>query len=121
LREPDHAANIAAAKVKEGFTAIKVKLGPDAEKDLARVRAVREAIGPATKLNIDVNGGWSLEHPSGMRCKTWCPVPVGTPYVDRTTGTRYDCRFHRTFRSPAELLGVVFSESGMATAAPFRT
>jgi hypothetical protein len=45
---------------------------------------------------------------------------VGTPHVDPATGTRYDCRFHRTFQSPAELLGVVFSESGMATSAPFR-
>ena len=61
LREPDDAANIAAGKVSEGFTAIKVKVGPDDEKDLARVRAVREAVGPRTKLNIDVNGGWTVE------------------------------------------------------------
>jgi muconate cycloisomerase len=46
LREPDDAANIAAAKVRDGFTAIKLKVGPDAEKDLARVRAVRAAFGP---------------------------------------------------------------------------
>jgi muconate cycloisomerase len=61
LREPDDAANIAATKVKEGFTAIKLKVGPDSEKDLCRVRAVREAIGPKIKLNVDVNGGWSVE------------------------------------------------------------
>jgi muconate cycloisomerase len=61
LREPDDAANIAVAKVRDGFTAIKLKVGPDAEKDLARVRAVRAAIGPEVKLNVDVNGGWSVE------------------------------------------------------------
>jgi muconate cycloisomerase len=61
LREPDDAANIAAAKVRDGFAAIKLKVGPDAEKDLARVRAVRAAIGPDVKLNVDVNGGWSIE------------------------------------------------------------
>lgn len=61
LREPDDAANIAAAKVKEGFTAIKLKVGPDAKKDLRRVQAVREAIGPKIRLNVDVNGGWSVE------------------------------------------------------------
>jgi L-Ala-D/L-Glu epimerase len=61
LREPDDAANIAAGKVKEGFTAIKLKVGPDPEKDLARVRDVRAAIGPDVKLNVDVNGGWSVE------------------------------------------------------------
>jgi muconate cycloisomerase len=61
LREPDDAANIAAGKVKEGFTAIKLKVGPDPEKDLSRVRAVREAVGPDVRMNVDVNGGWTVE------------------------------------------------------------
>ncbi|HZZ42506.1 MAG TPA: mandelate racemase/muconate lactonizing enzyme family protein, partial [Tepidisphaeraceae bacterium] len=61
LREPDDAANIAAGKVKEGFTAIKLKVGPDAEKDLARVKAVREAVGPNIRMNVDANGGWTVE------------------------------------------------------------
>lgn len=60
LREPDDAASIALGKVKEGFGAIKLKVGPDAEKDFARVKAVREAIGAEIKLNVDVNGGWSV-------------------------------------------------------------
>lgn len=61
LREPQDAANIAAGKVKEGFTAIKLKVGPDPEKDLLRVRLVREAIGDNIKLNVDTNGGWTVE------------------------------------------------------------
>ncbi|HEY1686227.1 MAG TPA: mandelate racemase/muconate lactonizing enzyme family protein [Tepidisphaeraceae bacterium] len=61
LREPDDAANIAATKVKEGFTAIKLKVGPDPERDLARVRAVREAVGTKVRMNVDVNGGWTVE------------------------------------------------------------
>jgi len=61
LREPEEAATIASQKVKEGFTAIKLKVGPSPETDLARVQAVREAVGPNIKLNIDVNGGWSVE------------------------------------------------------------
>jgi L-Ala-D/L-Glu epimerase len=61
LREPGDTAQIAADKVREGFTAIKIKVGPDSEKDLARVKAVREAIGPKIRLNVDVNGGWSVE------------------------------------------------------------
>jgi hypothetical protein len=55
-----------------------------------------------------------------MRCRTWLPVAAGVPFVDPATGKRCDCRFHRTFESPAELLGVVFSESGAGTSAPFR-
>jgi len=61
LREPEDTAKIAADKVNQGFTAIKLKVGPDSEKDLARVKAVREAIGPNIRLNVDVNGGWSAE------------------------------------------------------------
>jgi L-alanine-DL-glutamate epimerase-like enolase superfamily enzyme len=61
LREPEDTAAIAAAKVKEGFTAIKIKVGPDPEKDFRRVAAVRDIIGPNVRLNVDVNGGWSVE------------------------------------------------------------
>src|SRR5665213_2645577 len=61
LREPDDTAAIAAKKVKQGVTASKIKVGPDPEKDLRRVQAVREAVGPDIRLNVDVNGGWSVE------------------------------------------------------------
>jgi L-Ala-D/L-Glu epimerase len=60
LREPEEAAQLAAAKVQEGFTALKIKVGPDPEKDLLRARLVREA-APKVKLNVDVNGGWSVQ------------------------------------------------------------
>ncbi len=60
LREPDDAARIAAQKVREGFTALKIKVGPDHDNDISRARAVREA-APNVKFNIDVNGGWSVE------------------------------------------------------------
>jgi muconate cycloisomerase len=61
LRDPEDAARIAREKVREGFGAIKVKVGPDQQSDLERVRSVREAVGPSVKLNIDVNGGWSVK------------------------------------------------------------
>ena len=61
LREPEDAAAIATEKVRQGFTAIKLKVGPDPEKDLLRVRLVREAVGENVKLNVDTNGGWSVE------------------------------------------------------------
>ena len=35
---------------------VKVGIGPD--DDVARVRAVREAVGPTVKLGVDANGGW---------------------------------------------------------------
>lgn len=56
--EPERAARIAAERVAEGFTTIKVKVGGPVEDDLARVRAVREAIGPRVDLLVDANAAW---------------------------------------------------------------
>lgn len=58
-REPDRAAEIASWAVEQGFTAMKVKVGLGLEDDLARVAAVREAVGPGIRLGVDANGGWS--------------------------------------------------------------
>ncbi|OGG56878.1 MAG: hypothetical protein A3F84_10840 [Candidatus Handelsmanbacteria bacterium RIFCSPLOWO2_12_FULL_64_10] len=57
--EPEKAAEIAAWAVGFGFKTMKVKVGIDPEQDIARVRAVREAIGPNIRLGVDANGGWS--------------------------------------------------------------
>jgi muconate cycloisomerase len=56
--EPAKAVEIACWAVAQGFTAMKVKVGIDPESDLARVRAVRDAVGPHIKLGVDANGGW---------------------------------------------------------------
>jgi muconate cycloisomerase len=56
--EPAKAAEIARWAVRLGFTKMKVKVGIDPEGDVARVRAVREAVGPQVKLGVDANGGW---------------------------------------------------------------
>ncbi len=56
--EPKKAADIAAWAVEQGFKKMKVKVGIDPEQDLARVRAVRDAVGPGVKLGVDANGGW---------------------------------------------------------------
>ena len=51
----------AAAAVEGGYEAVKVKVaaGP-ASRDIERVRAIREAIGPSTAIRLDANGGWAL-------------------------------------------------------------
>jgi muconate cycloisomerase len=82
LREPDDAAGIALQKVAEGFTAIKLKVGPEPDKDLARVRAVREAVGPNVRMNVDVNGGWDVEQ--AIR-ETRRYEPFALEYVEQPT------------------------------------
>lgn len=61
---PEIAAQRAERLVADGFTTIKVKVGGDPHLDLARVSAVREAIGTKTDLTIDANGGWDFEKAS---------------------------------------------------------
>ena len=53
---PEHARAIVAAS---GCTTAKVKVG-DAG-DLARVEAVREALGPSGRIRLDVNAAWDTE------------------------------------------------------------
>ncbi len=52
---------IARSLVAQGFRAMKMNLGGEAtpEADLARVRSVREAIGPQVSLLADVNFRWT--------------------------------------------------------------
>jgi muconate cycloisomerase len=57
-RPPDEAAAIARWAVEQGFTKMKVKVGIDPDGDVARVHAVREAVGPRAHLGVDANGGW---------------------------------------------------------------
>src|SRR5262249_22129951 len=59
--EPNRAAARARELVAEGFDTIKVKVGGRPEADMARVRAVREAIGPERALTIDANCGWDVD------------------------------------------------------------
>jgi len=48
-----------AIKIKEaGFPAVKVKLGETKEKDVERIRLIREGIGNDLPLRIDANQGW---------------------------------------------------------------
>jgi L-alanine-DL-glutamate epimerase-like enolase superfamily enzyme len=57
--EPARAAEIARWAMGRGLRALKVKVGIEPESDIARVKAVRAEIGPAVRLGIDANGGWS--------------------------------------------------------------
>ncbi|MEO6436414.1 MAG: mandelate racemase/muconate lactonizing enzyme family protein [Tepidisphaeraceae bacterium] len=58
-RPPEQAAEIAHWAIAQGFKSMKVKVGIDPEGDLARLKAVRVAVGPQAHLGVDANGGWS--------------------------------------------------------------
>ncbi|MBY0228729.1 MAG: mandelate racemase/muconate lactonizing protein [Gemmataceae bacterium] len=54
------AAERARTMAAKGWKAIKVKVGRDVRADAERLRAVRDAIGPACFLSVDANGGYSV-------------------------------------------------------------
>lgn len=46
---------------KEGFRALKIKVGLDMEDDIRRVAAVRDVVGPKVQLRVDANQGYTVE------------------------------------------------------------
>lgn len=59
---PDELAASARRHVENGFTAVKLRIGrePTAELEAARVRAVREAVGPDVNIMVDATESWTL-------------------------------------------------------------
>jgi len=56
---PEQMAGLAGERVKAGHKTIKVKVGSeDGPRDIAAVKAIRDAIGPDIKLRVDGNMGW---------------------------------------------------------------
>jgi o-succinylbenzoate synthase len=56
------AAREALALVNDGYCTLKLKVGAQAlQADLARVKAVREAVGPFVHLRLDANGVWARQ------------------------------------------------------------
>ena len=85
--EPEKAATIGRGALERGFTAMKVKVGLGPDNDVARARAVREAIGDKIKLGVDANGGWPTAEVAVATIRRICevaniafaeqPVPAG--------------------------------------------
>ena len=56
---PDEVAATAAELASGGFETLKVKVGTGNDRE--RIRAVRDAVGPAINLRVDANGTWTLD------------------------------------------------------------
>jgi L-alanine-DL-glutamate epimerase-like enolase superfamily enzyme len=59
---PEALAVTAARYASEGYTAVKLRLGheKDAAREVARVNAVREAVGPDVRILVDATETWDL-------------------------------------------------------------
>ncbi|MCP4559082.1 MAG: hypothetical protein GY873_11735 [Bosea sp.] len=59
LQSPDLMAKAAAALAADDYRVVKFKLSGDADLDVARAQAVRDAVGPAVSLTADANGRYA--------------------------------------------------------------
>lgn len=58
IRGTDELESEIREKVKEGFTAFKLKVGEDHALDLERVKLTRALAGPGTHIRLDASGEW---------------------------------------------------------------
>lgn len=88
MKTPDDSANKAREFLKQGFHAMKLKIGRGISTDLAHVEAVRDVIGADVKLLVDANGaytvGESVQLAKGLveQGVFWLEEPVHPEYVD---------------------------------------
>lgn len=61
INEPEEMEADAAAAAEQGFSALKLKVGIDAEKDVQRVKCIRNAVGKDMKIRLDANQGWEVD------------------------------------------------------------
>lgn len=76
---PDGAAAEVERQLAAGFRAFKIKVGFDADADLANLRAARAAIGPQLALMADANQGWE---PDTARQALAAFEPVGLGWIE---------------------------------------
>jgi L-alanine-DL-glutamate epimerase-like enolase superfamily enzyme len=58
IGDPASAGEKARSFVERGFRILKVKIGTHHDEDVARVRSIREAVGPHVRIRIDGNQGY---------------------------------------------------------------
>lgn len=61
VNSPAEMADDAVKAVADGFNTLKLKVGVGANIDIERVRGIRSAVGPAVKIRLDANQGWTAK------------------------------------------------------------
>jgi muconate cycloisomerase len=81
LLTPRDCAAEADTVVREGIKTVKLKVGLDDARDVAAVREVRQAVGPAIELTLDANQAWPTpKHAIRMIRKL---EPFGIAFVEQ--------------------------------------
>ncbi|MBX9462277.1 MAG: mandelate racemase/muconate lactonizing enzyme family protein [Aquamicrobium sp.] len=74
--DPETSAKAALDFLKHGFRAIKIKIGRGAEIDALHVGAIRDAVGPAVTLYVDINCAYDVRTAIGV-AESLAPYDLG--------------------------------------------
>ena len=58
VNSPEEMVRDSLDAIRRGYDTLKIKVGKESEKDLARLKAIRGAVGRTPRLRIDANQGW---------------------------------------------------------------
>lgn len=58
IAKSEQMAEEALSMIKEGYNSFKMKVGTEVDKDVERIKAVRNRVGPKVAIRVDVNQGW---------------------------------------------------------------
>jgi L-alanine-DL-glutamate epimerase-like enolase superfamily enzyme len=89
INTPEYMAERAIEFKRSGATIFKVKLGKNAVEDVARIKQIRQAVGPEMKIRIDANQGWSFDdavfalQALGEYDMEFCEQPMRTWHDDK--------------------------------------
>ncbi|HEY3185340.1 MAG TPA: mandelate racemase/muconate lactonizing enzyme family protein, partial [Gaiellaceae bacterium] len=79
---PAQMAEDAVAWVERGFRTLYVKVGFGADLDVARIRAIRQAVGDGPRIRVDANQAWS---PAAARTTIERLAELDLEYVEQPT------------------------------------
>ncbi len=69
VNPPEEMARDAVDAIRRGYDTLKVKVGIDPSLDVARLAAIRQAVGPEVRIRIDANQARSEEHTSELQSR----------------------------------------------------
>ncbi len=61
VNDVDEMVRDSVKAVEQGFGILKIKVGKEGLKDMERIKAIREAVGPDIRIRIDANQGWTAK------------------------------------------------------------
>jgi len=121
IKSPKEMAKDASRAVKEGFKALKVKVGVNPSEDVERVKMVREAVGNSVELRVDANQGWTPRQATAVLTKMakydvkFVEQPVPAENVEGLASVRKNSSIpvmaDESVHSPADALRLIQAEA----------